>query len=789
MQLGEVIVGDAVEERDGVKIGRSDRHGRPPRRAGDARRRAAWEPRALSRSSLRARLPRRIRAAPRLGRGRPVAWHRRAVTWRGPTSPPAPRKSPPCPHAAQPLLASPTPSPSTGSAASTSSPRVRALLAEARARLEAAARTARRARPAPTTTPWARSRPITERLELAMAVVAHLESVATTPELRAAYNAVQPEVSAFYSSITLSAGVWSAIKAFAATEEARGAHRRAAALPRQDHRRLPAQRRRPRSRRQGAALRRSTWSSRTLTLRYAQNVLDATNAFELVVDDAARARRAARAGGRGRPRERGAEGRSPGYRFTLQAPSYTPVLTYLDDAAVRERLYRAFTTRARRGRARQPPARRPHPRAAPGEGGAPRLRELRRPGARGSHGEDRRGRAPLPRDARREDRALLRPRERGARTPSAASSRARGAPEIMPWDVAYYAEKLRRARFDFDEEALRPYFPLDRVLEGLFEIARRLYGVRVEPWEGAPVWHPSVRAFVLREADGAAGAAFYVDVAPARVQARRRLDERPPHRRPRRAAPLPPPGGARGQPHAARSRAAPRCSATARSRRMFHEFGHLDAPRRRAASPVRSLAGTAVAWDFVELPSQIMENWCWEREALDLFARHYETGETIPEELLARMRAARTFRAANAMMRQLGFAEVDLGAAHGLPPRRARRRDRLVARHPPALLGRRPCPTTTRWSPPSPTSSRAPSATPPATTRTSGPRSSTPTPSPASSARASSTPRWAQAFRAGILARGDSEDPMRSLPRLHGPRARPRRAPRARRARRRTAAA
>jgi len=92
---------------------------------------------------------------------------------------------------------------------------------------------------------------------------------------------------------------------------------------------------------------------------------------------------------------------------------------------------------------------------------------------------------------------------------------------------------------------------------------------------------------------------------------------------------------------------------------LFHEFGHL---MHHAASrvPVRSLAGTSVAWDFVELPSQIMENWCWEREALDVFARHHETGATIPEDMLARMRAARAFRAANAMMRQLGFAEVDL---------------------------------------------------------------------------------------------------------------------------------
>jgi oligopeptidase A len=228
----------------------------------------------------------------------------------------------------------------------------------------------------------------------------------------------------------------------------------------------------------------------------------------------------------------------------------------------------------------------------------------------------------------------------------------------MPWDVTYYAEKLRRARFDFDEEALRPYFPLDRVIEGIFEIARRLYGVRVEPWQGAPTWHESVRAFVLREADGAAGAAFYVDVAPRETKRDgawmfglyNALPGAPRMSRHLEvlAGNLTPPLGDR-----------PALLSHREVETLFHEFGHL---MHHASSrvPVRGLAGTAVAWDFVELPSQIMENWCWEREALDVFARHHVSGEPIPGELYGRMRAARTFRAANAMMRQLGFAELDL---------------------------------------------------------------------------------------------------------------------------------
>ncbi len=532
-------------------------------------------------------------------------------------------------------------------------PAVSAILAEARARLDALASSTGERTYENT---LGALEAITERLELCMSVVGHLEAVATTPALRAAFNAVQPEVSTFYSSLALSAGVWAALKAYAQTPEAAaltGTRRRFLDKTIADFRRNGADLDAAGKTRLAAI----DVELATLTLRYAQNVLDATNAYEVLVDDEAllaglpeQAVAAAR--------ESAAQKGVAGWRFTLQAPSYTPVLTYLDDGSVREKLYRAFTTR---GSADGPLDNRAI---------VSRILALRREKATllgfatfaDLVLEDRMAKTGTA--ARRfvgvlhEETASFFARENEALHAFRRELEGPSAPELAPWDVGYYAEKMRRARFDFDEEALRPYFPLDRVLSGLFEIAHRLYGVRVEPWEGAPVWHPSVRAFVLREPDGATSAAFYVDVAPRESKrdgawmqglytAVPGESGHPRHLEVLAGNVTPP---LEGRPALLSHREV---------ETMFHEFGHL---MHHAASlvAVRGLAGTAVAWDFVELPSQIMENWCWEREALDLFARHWQTGETLPEAMLERMRAARTFRAANAMMRQLGFAEVDL---------------------------------------------------------------------------------------------------------------------------------
>jgi oligopeptidase A len=496
----------------------------------------------------------------------------------------------------------------------------------------------------------------TERLDLVMGVVDHLEGVATTPELRAAFNAVQPKVSAFQSQIPMSPGIWGAIGAFAETDEAAqlaGERRRLLDKTVSEFKRSgalldPAGK---------ARLSAIEVELAQLTLRFSQNVLDATNAFELVVDDAAKLAGlpdSAIAAARASAEQKGLAG----YRLTLQAPSYIPAMTYLDDASLREALYRASSTRATSGALDNRPL-------------VSAIVELRSEKAKllgyatfadlvcedrmAKTGEAARRFVQTLRDRTRpyfeqENEALLAYRRR---------LEGSSAPELAPWDVSYYAEKLRRERYDYDEEALRPYFPLDHVLAGAFSIAERLYGVRIEPWPDAPVWNSTVRAYRIDEADGAPCSSFYVDVFPredkrdgawmhgliSTVQRERGPNDR---HIAVLAANFTPPSGDR-----------PALLSHREVETLFHEFGHL---MHHASSQVglRTLAGTNVARDFVELPSQLMENWCWERQALALFARHVDTNEPIPGAMFERMSAARTYRAANAMMRQLGFAELDL---------------------------------------------------------------------------------------------------------------------------------
>lgn len=494
---------------------------------------------------------------------------------------------------------------------------------------------------------------LTKELDTVTTIIGHLEGVVTNDAWRAAYNAILPTVSEFETELELSDDLWQAVKRFAGTPEAQrltGEQARFLKLTLDRFRRggaeLPSEGK--------ARVMEIDVQLAELTAKYRQNVLDGTAAFELYVEEARlaglpeRAKAAARAEAEKRGRE--------GYRLTLHLPSYQPVLTYADDRALRQELWEAQN------------------RVGVGEGRDNRplvveILKLRREKAEllgfanfadlvlaeRMAGNGARAQA-FERDLEERTRPFFE-RENAELEAFYRDCAGQDAPDLRPWDLAYWAEKQRVAKYALDDEALRPYFPLDRVLSGLFEITRRVFGARVEQ-ASAPGWHEEVRYYNLYNKAGEHVASFYTDWFPRDSK--------------RGGAWMnafitggPTPGGF--SPHLGLmcGNMTPPVGDTPallnhhEVETVFHEFGHL---LHHALSRVqtRNLAGTSVAWDFVELPSQIMENWCWERAALDLFARHFETGERIPEDLFGKMVAARNYRAANAAMRQISFGTVDL---------------------------------------------------------------------------------------------------------------------------------
>jgi oligopeptidase A len=489
----------------------------------------------------------------------------------------------------------------------------------------------------------------TERLELSMGIVEHLESVATTPALREAYNAVLPSVSAFWSGISLRDGLYRALVELSETPEAktleptkaRLLHKTLADFRRQGAQLPPADKER---------LKELDRELSVLTTKFAQNVLDATNAFELVLEDEARLSGLPESA-RAMAREAAAAKGKSGYRFTLQAPSVTAVLTYADDTELRRQIWTAFNARGTEGEYDNRPL-------------IGKLLELRRARAQllgFQHFADLVTDDRMAKDGESAKRFIAELTEKSQAAfereqhELAEFAKSLGAElPLLPWDVGYYVEKLRKARFELDEEELRAYFPAERALQGAFEVAQRLYGVKIEQLKGMPVWDPSVTTYEIKDDGGTRLGVFHVDLYP-------RENKRGGawmHGLLASVPPAPnlavfccnssPPSG--GKPSLLLHRDV---------ETLFHEFGHLLHHCLSRVS-VRSLAGTRVAQDFVELPSQIMENWCSERDALNLFAAHYETGAPLPEALLERLNAVRTFRAASMQMRQLGFAAVDL---------------------------------------------------------------------------------------------------------------------------------
>ncbi len=572
-------------------------------------------------------------------------------------------------------------------------PAIQTLLARAEDELQAILRVEGPRTQANTLLPLDR---LGETLNYAYTLVAHLESVVSTPELRAAYNAIIPPITAFSTRVQISAELYQALQEFAATPEAT---QLSADWARFLKIRLDE------FRRQGADLppdkkaRLEALNTRLseITTQFEQNVTDSTADWELYLDQAQvtglppSALEAAQASARSRERE--------GYRFTLQQPSFVALQTYLDNHEIRRQVYLAYHTRATETERDNRPlideilALRREKAALLGYANfADYVLENRMAGKAETalRFEQDLRQAYEPHFHREIEALQAFRRESGGRSPSGrAAARAPGgrspsgraaarapegpqAPPLEPWDVAYYAEKRRKALYDFDQEELRPYFALPQVLAGLFEICRRVFGLQVLEVPGVQTWHPDVQTYeIYRDNERTDSMTkwpgtgrdqpicrFFTDWHPREnkrggawmnslIRGARNGETTEPHLG-LMCGNLTPPVGDR-----------PALLTHREVETIFHEFGHL---LHLALSSVeaRSLAGTQVARDFVELPSQIMENWCWEREALDLFARHYQTQEPIPDLLFEKLTRAKNYWAANLGMRQLSFGMLDL---------------------------------------------------------------------------------------------------------------------------------
>lgn len=507
-----------------------------------------------------------------------------------------------------------------------------------------------------------------DELARVWAPVAHLNAVRDSEELRSAYNACLPKLSDYWVEMGQNEALYRTIQrirhqgGYDALDRAK---RKAIDNDLRDFR-LSGIDLEPAARERYREI--SSELSRLGNL-FSRNLLDATDAWHIDVADEARlaglpenARKAAR--------QTAGEAAVDGWRFTLLAPSYQAVMTHAEERGLREEMYRAYITRASETG--------PHGGTWDNSQVMLDILELRREQAQlvgyGNYADY----ALTTRMAKSTEeidgfiRQLSdRCRPVGLEEVANLESFARdhlGIDGLEPWDRGWAEEKLRQRLYDFSEEALRPYFPLPKVLDGMFRIAGRLFGVEVEPADAPSVWHPDVQFFRIRDRGGETRAYFYADLYARRHKnggawmdhcAGRRLTD----------AGVQLPVAILVCNFSAPLDGRPCLLTHEEVITLFHEFGH-GLHHMLTQVDVAGVAGiNGVPWDAVELPSQFLENWCWEAEALDLVSGHVDTGETLPAEMLARMRRGRNFHAAMQMCRQLEFALFDLRLHGDFDPR------------------------------------------------------------------------------------------------------------------------
>jgi oligopeptidase A len=495
------------------------------------------------------------------------------------------------------------------------------------------------------------------RLDRMWSPVSHMNAVVNTEELRKAYNDNLSRLSDYHTELGQNAKLYQAMQSVRDSETGLDTAQQKSlddsllgftlsgvALPEAQKERFRA----------------ISQELSQLTSRFSDNVLDATNAWTkqiLDVNALAGLPESALEMAAQTAKQRDMEG----WVITLQFPSYFPVMTYADNRELRAEVYRAYTTRASELganaewdntqvmcdilRLRQEEA------SLLGYANFAELSLATKMAESPQQVLD------FLEDLARKSKAFA--KTEFAEIQTFARDQL-GLDDVQAWDVGYVSEKMKQARFDFSEEDLKPYFPAARVISGLFTLVEKLFGVRIEQQAGhIDLWHNDVRFYLVYDRSGAVQACFYLD-----LYARQ-------HKR----------GGAWMSDFCGRFRRAdgvqiPVAFMTCNSSApvgdkpalfthdevvtLFHEFGHgLHHMLTQVDYP--DVAGiNGVEWDAVELPSQFMENWCWERSVLDMIAAHWETGAAFPEALFQKMQAARHFQTAMATVRQLEFALFDM---------------------------------------------------------------------------------------------------------------------------------
>ncbi len=509
---------------------------------------------------------------------------------------------------------------------------------------------------------------VTERLGRAWGVVGHLNAVVDTPELRATYNENQPRVTEFWTELGQNLKLFDKYKALqtgAGYQALSPARRKIIDNAIRDFRlggaELPEQQKKRFAEIQEQQAKLST--------RFSENVLDATNAYELLVGDEARlsglpddVKQAARASAE-------KEGKA-GWRFTLHFPSYFPILQYADDRALRETIYRANATKASE------------------LGGNPEwdntqniidILKLRNEEAKILGYKNFAEVSLVPKMATSPDQVInfledLAKRARPFAENDLAELRefARtelGIDSLQAWDMTYASEKLREKRYAFSEQEVKLYFPEDKVVGGLFRLIQNMFGVEISP-DHSPVWHSDVKFFRI-EKKGALIGQFYLDLyARSGKRGGAWMDD------------------ARGRKNLSGDVQTPIAYLTCNFTEpavidgvkkpayfthdevitLFHEFGHGLHHMLTAVDELGVSGISGVEWDAVELPSQFMENFCWEWDVLQHMTALAETGAPLPRALYDKMIAAKNYHAGLQMLRQVEFSLFDMRLHHDYDP-------------------------------------------------------------------------------------------------------------------------